>query len=142
MPSASSASGASPLPVGRAVSSTPPLVEGELDELAGDARATQLLPGARRQVRGELDERVVGADVDVSEVRSAESALVGDGADDLPGLDVLSPPDRDPVRGEWAAGATPSPAVTAVPPRSEEHTSELQSRRDLVCRLLLEQKKK
>src|SRR5438874_5602964 len=30
-----------------------------------------------------------------------------------------------------------------VPPhRSEEHTSELQSRRDLVCRLLLEKKKK
>src|SRR5690349_21900498 len=29
-----------------------------------------------------------------------------------------------------------------VLPRSEEHTSELQSRRDLVCRLLLEKKKK
>src|SRR5204862_6973996 len=28
------------------------------------------------------------------------------------------------------------------PERSEEHTSELQSRRDLVCRLLLEKKKK
>src|SRR5690349_24168847 len=28
------------------------------------------------------------------------------------------------------------------PARSEEHTSELQSRRDLVCRLLLEKKKK
>src|SRR5690349_23656325 len=28
------------------------------------------------------------------------------------------------------------------PYRSEEHTSELQSRRDLVCRLLLEKKKK
>src|SRR5438874_8392301 len=27
------------------------------------------------------------------------------------------------------------------PSRSEEHTSELQSRRDLVCRLLLEKKK-
>src|SRR5690349_23885475 len=27
------------------------------------------------------------------------------------------------------------------PARSEEHTSELQSRRDLVCRLLLEKKK-
>src|SRR5438874_8842613 len=27
-------------------------------------------------------------------------------------------------------------------PRSEEHTSELQSRRDLVCRLLLEKKKR
>src|SRR5690349_23714008 len=29
-----------------------------------------------------------------------------------------------------------------APIRSEEHTSELQSRRDLVCRLLLEKKKK
>src|SRR5690349_22385195 len=35
----------------------------------------------------------------------------------------------------------PSP-MAAMPPRSEEHTSELQSRRDLVCRLLLEKKKK
>src|SRR5438874_12342265 len=33
-----------------------------------------------------------------------------------------------------------SRAVAALP-RSEEHTSELQSRRDLVCRLLLEKKK-
>src|SRR5690349_22802862 len=39
-------------------------------------------------------------------------------------------------------------SVPLVPPkpneldRSEEHTSELQSRRDLVCRLLLEKKKK
>src|SRR2546428_4763215 len=32
--------------------------------------------------------------------------------------------------------------VTEVAPRSEEHTSELQSRSDLVCRLLLEKKKK
>src|SRR6266496_4197068 len=32
--------------------------------------------------------------------------------------------------------------VPRRPPRSEEHTSELQSRRDLVCRLLLEKKKK
>src|SRR5438874_9710866 len=30
----------------------------------------------------------------------------------------------------------------ALKERSEEHTSELQSRRDLVCRLLLEKKKK
>src|SRR2546421_4520779 len=39
----------------------------------------------------------------------------------------------------------PAPAGTARPsncPRSEEHTSELQSRSDLVCRLLLEKKKK
>src|SRR5690349_22392633 len=31
---------------------------------------------------------------------------------------------------------------SSMPGRSEEHTSELQSRRDLVCRLLLEKKKK
>src|SRR3712207_8340737 len=31
--------------------------------------------------------------------------------------------------------------ATAVPSRSEEHTSELQSRQYLVCRLLLEKKK-
>src|SRR5215469_18324929 len=31
--------------------------------------------------------------------------------------------------------------VSGRPRRSEEHTSELQSRRDLVCRLLLEKKK-
>src|SRR5437773_8483848 len=30
----------------------------------------------------------------------------------------------------------------AIPRRSEEHTSELQSHHDLVCRLLLEKKKK
>src|SRR2546421_8784813 len=32
--------------------------------------------------------------------------------------------------------------VRRLPDRSEEHTSELQSRSDLVCRLLLEKKKK
>src|SRR6266496_5760538 len=31
---------------------------------------------------------------------------------------------------------------SGCPGRSEEHTSELQSRRDLVCRLLLEKKKR
>src|SRR5215469_4190253 len=36
------------------------------------------------------------------------------------------------------AAAVPGPTFG----RSEEHTSELQSRRDLVCRLLLEKKKK
>src|SRR6266496_4391307 len=33
------------------------------------------------------------------------------------------------------------PSVMRMRSRSEEHTSELQSRRDLVCRLLLEKKK-
>src|SRR5690349_22493533 len=34
-----------------------------------------------------------------------------------------------------------APVAGSPPNRSEEHTSELQSRRDLVCRLLLEKKK-
>src|SRR2546430_10282899 len=41
-------------------------------------------------------------------------------------------PDRDAA----APGSRPRP------PRSEEHTSELQSQSNLVCRLLLEKKKK
>src|SRR5699024_11314338 len=35
----------------------------------------------------------------------------------------------------------PTPPAGGPSPRSEEHTSELQSRFDLVCRLLLEKKK-
>src|SRR5688572_32063808 len=42
------------------------------------------------------------------------------------------------------ASASAADATTATPPRrrSEEHTSELQSQSNLVCRLLLEKKKK
>src|SRR3712207_8684746 len=36
----------------------------------------------------------------------------------------------------------PLRSAPCLPPRSEEHTSELQSRQYLVCRLLLEKKKK
>src|SRR5260221_7279874 len=36
----------------------------------------------------------------------------------------------------------PVPGAFELPIRSEEHTSELQSHSDLVCRLLLEKKKK
>src|SRR2546429_3864637 len=38
--------------------------------------------------------------------------------------------------------APPCPRLRARAPRLEEHTSELQSRLHLVCRLLLEKKKK
>src|SRR5690349_23518981 len=55
------------------------------------------------------------------------------------------PIDRDPFGARLRKLAT-LPAGTELKPiagsvRSEEHTSELQSRRDLVCRLLLEKKK-
>src|SRR5690349_23789132 len=41
---------------------------------------------------------------------------------------------------DWAPTSTPRLGWDAMSTRSEEHTSELQSRRDLVCRLLLEKK--
>src|SRR2546421_6575240 len=57
------------------------------------------------------------------------------------------------LRPDHAVMPDPPPSVTVLIPahneenvivqtRSEEHTSELQSRSDLVCRLLLEKKKK
>src|SRR3712207_9428365 len=43
----------------------------------------------------------------------------------------------------WCLGQEPPPdLVVLAAQRSEEHTSELQSRQYLVCRLLLEKKKK
>src|SRR5436305_10272679 len=69
-------------------------------------------------------------------------------------LALLTRPARcivNPVSGGDSGGETPVPiSNTAVKPssadgtarRSEEHTSELQSRPHLVCRLLLEKKKK
>src|SRR5690349_23663987 len=51
-----------------------------------------------------------------------------------------APPHRTPPRATAPASAPSRRTGTAA--RSEEHTSELQSRRDLVCRLLLEKKKR
>src|SRR2546428_6687907 len=63
-------------------------------------------------------------------------------------------PISDPARildGQWAVERVLAPqaleglGIGTLPhggARSEEHTSELQSRSDLVCRLLLEKKKK
>src|SRR2546421_13096259 len=46
------------------------------------------------------------------------------------------------VSGAEAQSTTCTPGGRLLEARSEEHTSELQSRSDLVCRLLLEKKKK
>src|SRR3712207_9526702 len=46
------------------------------------------------------------------------------------------------VSGRGADACSGTVATRSVWPRSEEHTSELQSRQYLVCRLLLEKKKK
>src|SRR5690606_40786747 len=46
------------------------------------------------------------------------------------------------VGANYSVTAPWSPAAVHGPARSEEHTSELQSRENLVCRLLLEKKNK
>src|SRR2546421_3628608 len=58
-----------------------------------------------------------------------------------------SPPGNEESRRESPSPrrhvrAVPAFLRDATPARSEEHTSELQSRSDLVCRLLLEKKKR
>src|SRR3712207_8719511 len=64
----------------------------------------------------------------------------GDGGGDL---GVGGGAGDDGGRGDRRAGAGAGAGVDDVVavPRSEEHTSELQSRQYLVCRLLLEKKK-
>src|SRR5690349_24180824 len=46
------------------------------------------------------------------------------------------------LASRWIEARRPVTVLVLALVRSEEHTSELQSRRDLVCRLLLEKKKK
>src|SRR3712207_9535261 len=67
--------------------------------------------------------------------RSVEAFLAGDQARALEIYRSLLPA-VDAMMGVANYGAT-----TAKAARSEEHTSELQSRQYLVCRLLLEKKK-
>src|SRR2546430_12611862 len=59
----------------------------------------------------------------------------------LPGLRALHPP-RPRALPPPPQGPRPPPARPRRAGRSEEHTSELQSQSNLVCRLLLEKKKK
>src|SRR5690349_23123924 len=58
---------------------------------------------------------------------------------------VRAGPDPPAADSNTSRGPSQVRPTTAAPEpewkRSEEHTSELQSRRDLVCRLLLEKKK-
>src|SRR5690349_22934923 len=55
----------------------------------------------------------------------------------------MSPIESGRIENSHTTASTAIPVRTSTRwRRSEEHTSELQSRRDLVCRLLLEKKKK
>src|SRR3989454_659136 len=77
--------------------------------------------------------------------RSLPGQLVDDGIDRLEGVALLlvGAEDRLPRRGveRVALGGPQRGGDHAVGRRSEEHTSELQSPCNLVCRLLLEKKK-
>src|SRR5215471_20025000 len=68
--------------------------------------------------------------------RQLASVAFWSGSVALP-LSVNDAPAVDVHSTVWSA---PAVAVGGWFTRSEEHTSELQSRRDLVCRLLLEKK--
>src|SRR6266480_8117305 len=53
----------------------------------------------------------------------------------------VDPDEPDSSGHEPRRGVAAQPRVAQLVPRSEEHTSELQSHVNLVCRLLLEKKK-
>src|SRR3712207_8175859 len=59
---------------------------------------------------------------------------------ETPGTDTRDAIERALAKIEHAAGDLAGAPVAVRLPRSEEHTSELQSRQYLVCRLLLEKK--
>src|SRR3712207_8795699 len=67
-----------------------------------------------------------------------QSGVRGGAPRDAPGLTSHRPHPRGSCTGQGSP-FLPPPAPAG---RSEEHTSELQSRQYLVCRLLLEKKKK
>src|SRR5437667_869468 len=60
---------------------------------------------------------------------------------DLGWIGGRSTPAVDRYLAGYVTGATAADPTVSAAVRSEEHTSELQSHHDLVCRLLLEKKK-
>src|SRR5690606_39797870 len=85
-----------------------------------------------------------------SDLTAARTKLVNSGCG-LSGRDLSSGWNWTPMNHGWSCSSTISGSAPSgdVPEntspafsRSEEHTSELQSREKLVCRLLLEKKKK
>src|SRR5690349_24083720 len=67
--------------------------------------------------------------------RSSTSLRSGIGTGRVCSFSTSGPPNLSIAAARMVGG------IVDIAKRSEEHTSELQSRRDLVCRLLLEKKK-
>src|SRR6266496_31307 len=108
-----------------------------IERCAGGVDQGQPLPRQRAKVDDEIStlrwckQQSIPREVN----RLPEQAAIGP---DL--LDLLM--DRAPAFIEQHQAVEACVGSVEQPQRSEEHTSELQSRRDLVCRLLLEKKKK
>src|SRR5438105_11311188 len=111
---------------------------GQLDLLRGHLAAAPRLDRARPHAEGGAGRHSRGPALPVRRTRPAPAS--GAALPGPPGQD-LEPPGSACL--EAAAGGIPPTGCIPLkgPDRSEEHTSELQSRVDLVCRLLLEKKK-
>src|SRR5215471_20229855 len=110
---------------------------------AKKSRAHVLVVDDDRLLRWAVAETLGDRGYDVSEAADAKSALQAlatrGAATDLVLLDLFLPDVSDlRVLNLIRTSAPAIPVVLMTSFRSEEHTSELQSRRDLVCRLLLE----
>src|SRR6266403_3177929 len=85
------------------------------------------------------------AAIDIAAVRTRQRTQEPDGRMVGVGLSIYceQAAHGTSVYAGWGIPMVPGheQATARLTPRSEEHTSELQSRRDLVCRLLLEKKK-
>src|SRR5690625_7126276 len=75
-------------------------------------------------------------------VAAGPTSAITSGRDGDPGSGRCAVIVAEPTQGAPVGGDRGLPAMNQLEPRSEEHTSELQSRGHLVCRLLLEKKKK
>src|SRR5207247_3759084 len=111
---------------------------------AGAGRAGPFSRTARRGHREEAELRVVAVAVEIEPPSSRRGGLplerleqAGAGVV-IQGVPAVHEVDAVPVDGV----PLDIDIVRAVDDRSEEHTSELQSRVELVCRLLFETKKK
>src|SRR5207248_6620508 len=108
-----------------------------VDAPAGDARCLE----RPEHAAFELDRRdEVVVDLAARDNRADEGRDRRDLADQVAGeVDDVRP--EVPERSGTGLGAVEAPERGIGEARSEEHTSELQSPYDLVCRLLLEKKK-
>src|SRR5207302_7915633 len=106
-----------------------------------DARLTASERAAHRSVaraRGARPVRSEGEERPDAELRGGVACRRRDAPEFLPGVAAAA---RQGAHVQGAAGGRRAHARDLRGVRSEEHTSELQSRENLVCRLLLEKKK-